>query len=106
MAGRFLGKQTAGGCKCCTPLPVSPERIGIFSCGFHQSVGNHKHIFSDVSSIAYFQARPTQIQNGANHTGCKSDVITRTFCFVCMVFNGTSARDITKFPKGTNIFEV
>ena len=33
---------------------VSPERIGISSCGFHQSVENHKQILSDVLSIKIF----------------------------------------------------
>ena len=40
---------------------VSPERIKIFPCGFHQSVGNHKHILSDVSSTKT-KATPTKIK--------------------------------------------
>ena len=54
--------------------PVSPELIGIFPCGFHQSVGNHKHILFDVSSITIFQVTPTTNKIGGHHTGCKWDV--------------------------------
>jgi len=42
----FETYETAGGCKVAPPPPVSPERIGIFRCGFHRLVGEPEHIFS------------------------------------------------------------
>ena len=79
---------TAGGCKSCTP-PVSPERIGIFRCGFHQSVGNHKHITSNVLGTKKYQATPTKIEKAA----VRPDVIMMSWF----------ERDITKFPTAARI---
>jgi hypothetical protein len=94
--GTFFGYVNGGGAKAAPPICiVSPERIRILSCCFHQWVGNHKQFFSVVSTIETFQAMPTKILDGGSHShpGCEWDVIIR----IC---------DIAKFPTGTNIFEV
>ena len=45
--------------------PVSPERIGIFRGGFHQSVRNHKKIISDDSGTIKCQATLSKLQMAA-----------------------------------------
>jgi hypothetical protein len=57
--------------------PVSSERIGIYSRGFHQSAGNHYHILSHVLNIGIFQATPQKRKNGVRLTGCDWDVRIR-----------------------------
>ena len=69
--------------------PVSLDRIGIFRCGFHQSVGNHKHITSDVLGTKKCQATPTKIEMAAD----RPDVIMMSWF----------ERDITKFPTESQI---
>ena len=68
---------------------VSPERIGIFRCGLHQSVGNHEHIISDVLETKNFQATPTKIKMAA----IRQDVNWMSWF----------ERDITKLPTATSI---
>ena len=56
---------STAGCESCMHPAVSPERIRIFRCGFHQSVENHEHIIYDVLEIKNFQATPTKIKMAA-----------------------------------------
>ena len=61
-AGRFLLRLQRG---CKAAPPVSPERMEICPCGFHQSVGIHKLILSDIFGNTIFQATPTKIKTAA-----------------------------------------